>query len=132
MAIESLTDWVFSSQSDVWAFGVVLWEIFSLAKVPYAGLQFDDSFVHRLQNGYRMGKPEFAPDAIVQLMSDCWKTQPNQRPTFSQLEEALKSLMDPPTASNYIAMNGPYIEMNSEHNRRLELNMNQLIAKYDK
>ena len=131
MAIESLTDWVFSSQSDVWAFGVVLWEIFSLAKVPYPGMPLNQ-LIEGLQNGYRMGKPEFAPDAIGELMSDCWKTQPNQRPTFSQLEEALTSLMDPQTASNYIAMNGPYIEMNSEHNKRLELNMNQLIAKYDK
>ena len=131
MAIESLTDWVFSSQSDVWAFGVVLWEIFSLAKVPYPGIPLNQ-LTEGLQTGYRMKKPEFAPDAIGQLMSDCWKTQPNQRPTFSYLEEVLKSLMDPPTASNYIAMNGPYIEMNSEHNRRLELNMNQLIAKYDK
>jgi len=88
MAIESLTDWVFSSQSDVWSFGVVLWEIFSLGKVPYPGLKFDDSFIRRLQNGYRMEKPEFASDEIYQLMIACWKKGPNQRPTFSQLEEA--------------------------------------------
>ena len=92
MAVESLTDWVFSSQSDVWSFGVVLWEIFSLAKVPYAGLQFNDSFINRLQNGYRMKKPEFAPEDIVQLMADCWKTESNQRPTFNQLVEALCAL----------------------------------------
>ena len=94
MAIESLTDWIFSSQSDVWSFGVVLWEIFSLAKVPYAGLQFNDSFINRLQNGYRMKKPEFAPDEIGQLMADCWKTEPNQRPTFNQLVEAFCALLE--------------------------------------
>ena len=132
MAIESLTDWVFSSQSDVWAFGVVLWEIFSLGMLPYAGLQFDDSFVRRLQNGYRMEKPELAPNFIGQLMADCWKTQPNQRPTFSQLEETLKNEMDAPTSSNYIAMNGPYIEMNAANSKKLELTMSQLMAKYDK
>ena len=91
MAIESLTDWVFSSQSDVWSFGVVLWEMFSLAKVPYPGLQFDDSFIRRLQNGYRMEKPEFATNDIGRLMADCWKHEPNQRPTFSQIEEAFKT-----------------------------------------
>ena len=89
MAIESLTDWVFSSQSDVWSFGVVLWEMFSLSKIPYPGLQFDDSFIHRLQNGYRMNKPEFMPEDIGRLMIDCWKPQPNQRPTFTQLADAL-------------------------------------------
>ena len=128
MAIESLTDWVFSSQSDVWSFGVVLWEIFSFAKVPYPGMTLNQ-LIEELQNGYRMKKPEFAPESIGQLMSDCWKTQPNQRPTFSELEEALKNQMDESTSSNYIAMNGPYLEMNSGHNKRLE--MNQLLAKCD-
>ena len=126
MAIESLTDWVFSSQSDVWAFGVVLWEIFSLGKVPYPGMSSLNQLIEGLQNGYRMGKPEFAPDVIGQLMADCWKTQPNHRPTFSQLEETLKNQMDAPTSSNYIAMNGPYIEMNSRrfNNQRLIIRSN--------
>ena len=128
MAIESLTDWVFSSQSDVWAFGVVLWEIFSLAKIPYPGLPFNDSFIHRLQNGYRMEKPEFATNDIYRLMIDCWKPEPNQRPTFSQLEEALKAQMDSSTSSSYIEMNQPYIEMNCANNKRLETTMNKLIA----
>jgi serine/threonine protein kinase len=89
MAIESLRDWIFSSQSDVWSFGVVLWEIFSLAKVPYAGLAVDDEFILRLENGYRMEKPELMPENISRLMTDCWKTEPHQRPTFSQLTESL-------------------------------------------
>ena len=91
MAIESLADWIFSSQSDVWSFGVVLWEIFSLAKVPYPGIPYNQ-LIQGLQNGYRMTKPEFAPDEIGQLMADCWKTEPNQRPTFNQLVEALRAL----------------------------------------
>lgn len=118
MAIESLTDWVFSSQSDVWSYGVVLWEIFSLAKVPYPGLQFDDAFIRRLQNGYRMEKPEFATNDIGRLMADCWKPEPHQRPIFSQLEEALKAHMDSSISSSYIAMNRPYIEMNCAPNQK--------------
>ena len=94
MAVESLTDWIFSSQSDVWSFGVVLWEIFSLAKMPYAGLQFNDSFINRLQNGYRMTEPELAPDHIGEWMADCWKTKSNERLTFSQLAEALCSALE--------------------------------------
>ena len=74
MAIESLTDWVFSSQSDVWSFGG---QSRSLAKVPYgAGLQF-------------------APDEIGQLMADCRKSEPHQRPKFSQLVKALITLLLP-------------------------------------
>ena len=100
MAIESLTDWVFSSQSDVWSFGVVLWEIFSLAKVPYgAGLQFNDSFINRLQNGYGMKKTEFVPEEIGQSKADCWKTETHQRLTFSQLAEALCALENHSDAS---------------------------------
>ena len=75
MAIKSLTDWVFSSQSDVSSFGVVSWEIFSLAKVPYPGLQFDDWFIYRSQSGYRMEKQESMPKEI-------------ERPAFNQLEDA--------------------------------------------
>ena len=88
MAIESLTDWVFSSQSDVWSFGVVLWEIFSLAKVPYPGMPFNQ-LIPSLQNGYRMDKPELMPQDIGQLMANCWKRDPRQRPTFSQLVDAI-------------------------------------------
>ena len=59
MAIESMRDWVFSSKSDVWSFGVVLWEIFLLlGKVPFAGIAVDDEFLRRLENGFRMEKPQ--------------------------------------------------------------------------
>jgi len=59
MAIESLSEKKFSSASDVWAFGVTLWEIFSLGETPYAGLTFTADFVDRLRNGMRLEIPEF-------------------------------------------------------------------------
>ena len=93
MAIESLTDRNFSSQSDVWSFGVVLWELFSLGKVPYPGMPVD-RLIHRLLDGYRMEKPEFASSEIGQLMNDCWKAEPSERPTFNQLEAKLSNHMD--------------------------------------
>lgn len=61
MAIESIRDRVFSSQSDVWSFGVVLWEFFSLARTPYPGMEADERLYYKLVEGYRMESPVYAP-----------------------------------------------------------------------
>ena len=84
MAPESLTEMVFSSQSDVLSLGVVLWELLSLGKTPYPGMG-PNELIGELQNGYRMNKPQFATNEIGRLMADCWKLDPNERPTFNQL-----------------------------------------------
>lgn len=60
MAIESLRDRIFSTQSDVWSFGIVLWEFFSLARMPYPGMEADERLYHKLVEGYRMEAPVFA------------------------------------------------------------------------
>lgn len=64
MAIESIKDRIFSTQSDIWSFGIVLWEFFSLAETPYPGMQANDEFFKNLVNGYRMDQPKFAPNAM--------------------------------------------------------------------
>ena len=85
MAPESLTEMVFSSQSDVWSFSVVVWELFSFGKVPYPGMNFKE-LMRELLNGYRMEKPQFVTNEIGRLMTNCWKLEPNERPTFSYLQ----------------------------------------------
>ena len=60
LALESLTDHVFSTYSDIWSYGIVLWEFFSLAKVPYPGMAADENLYMKLRDGYRMEKPNFA------------------------------------------------------------------------
>ena len=87
MAIESLVDGIFSTPSDVWSFGVVLWELFSLDRSPYPGIASKE-LIRKLLNGYRMVTPAYANNAIGQLMAHCWKVEQKDRPTFSQLEEA--------------------------------------------
>ena len=90
MALESLKDNIFSSQSDVWSFGVVLWEIFSLSGVPYPGMNVDERFIRRLdEEGYRLPKPFYSSNEIYDLMIECWKSDPVQRPAFYILAEAL-------------------------------------------
>ena len=63
MAIESLRDLVFSIKSDVWSFGVVLWELFTLAETPYPNIQVDAVY-QKLTEGYRMSCPEHAPQEM--------------------------------------------------------------------
>lgn len=64
MALDSLTDRCCSTCTDVWSFGVTLWEIFTLGSVPYAGFEYDASFVKKISNGLRLGKPEHASDEM--------------------------------------------------------------------
>ncbi|EFX82654.1 hypothetical protein DAPPUDRAFT_4284, partial [Daphnia pulex] len=89
MAIESLTNYTFSSQSDVWSYGILLWEIFSLGKVPYPGRNAKFELVKVITKGYRMEKPDNAPTLFGEIMSSCWKMEPKERPTFSQLQEMI-------------------------------------------
>ncbi|XP_035713460.1 uncharacterized protein LOC118437967 [Folsomia candida] len=93
MALDSLTDRCCSTCTDVWSFGVTLWEIFTLGSVPYAGFEYDASFVKKISNGLRLGKPEHASDEIYDLMSMCWHSEPNERPSFSSLKSYLGSML---------------------------------------
>ena len=64
MAIESIRDFVFSTQSDVWSFGIVLWEFFTLAETPYPGLSSDKVY-QKLSEGYRMECPKLAKTEML-------------------------------------------------------------------
>nr|XP_046248175.1 vascular endothelial growth factor receptor 2 isoform X2 [Scatophagus argus] len=93
MAPETIFDRVYTTQSDVWSFGVLLWEIFSLGASPYPGVCIDESFCRRLKEGTRMRPPEYAPTEIYQTMLDCWLDRPTDRPTFAELVEHLGNLL---------------------------------------
>ena len=60
MSIEAIEDRTFSSQSDVWAYGIVLWELFSLGKTPYPGMKINPDFLKWLHSGQRMHSPEYS------------------------------------------------------------------------
>ncbi|KAF7494327.1 Tyrosine-protein kinase Abl [Sarcoptes scabiei] len=81
----------FTTKSDVWAFGVLLWEIATYGMAPYPGIELSEVY-HKLENGYRMQCPDGCPIAIYDLMQKCWKWEPSQRPTFDFLYRTLFSM----------------------------------------
>ncbi|KAG0724706.1 Vascular endothelial growth factor receptor 3 [Chionoecetes opilio] len=93
MAVECLRDGVFSTQSDVWSFGVVLWEIFTLGQIPYSCTDFDESFIVKLEKGTRLEQPRYATYGLYYLMLQCWDTEPMQRPSFTGLEANLGEML---------------------------------------
>ncbi|XP_066572635.1 vascular endothelial growth factor receptor 3 isoform X1 [Amia ocellicauda] len=93
MAPESIFDKLYTTQSDVWSFGVLLWEIFSLGASPYPGVQIDEDFCQRLKDGTRMRAPENASPEIYRIMLACWQGEPRERPTFPALVEILADLL---------------------------------------
>ncbi|KAJ6633342.1 Platelet-derived growth factor receptor alpha, partial [Pseudolycoriella hygida] len=114
LAIESIGDQVFSTYSDVWSFGIVMWELFSLGKVPYPGMDADQSLYMKLKDGYRMGKPENATQEIYDVMLHCWNANPESRPLFNALEKRLGKLLESGVAEHYIDLNEPYLQINTD------------------
>lgn len=114
MSVEAIRDRFFTVQSDVWAFGVTLWELFSLGSVPYPGMQIGPDFLKDLEAGLRMEKPKYGNDDLYDLMLQCWQEDPTRRPSFSALSEALEALLEPEVTQNYGNMNQFYQRLNEE------------------
>ncbi|XP_055303679.1 macrophage colony-stimulating factor 1 receptor 1-like [Sitodiplosis mosellana] len=112
MAIESIGDQVFSTYSDVWSFGVVLWEFFSLGKVPYPGMEPNMDLYKKLLTDYRMEKPDYATPKIYDIMLSCWQALPKSRPLFDMLEKEISVLLENEDIQHLNRLNEPYIERN--------------------
>lgn len=93
MAPESLKDGVFSSQSDVWSYGVVLWEIATLAEQPYQG-HSNEQVLHDVIAGRKLETPLYCPETLKSIMVACWKRRPNDRPTFINIVSQLEHFTD--------------------------------------
>ncbi|KFP57868.1 Cytoplasmic tyrosine-protein kinase BMX, partial [Cathartes aura] len=74
----------FSSKSDVWAFGILMWEVFTLGKQPYE-LYDNRQVIEKVSQGYRLYRPQLVSDIIYQIMYNCWHELPEKRPAFYQL-----------------------------------------------
>ncbi|XP_063699525.1 tyrosine-protein kinase Abl [Culicoides brevitarsis] len=81
----------FSTKSDVWAFGVLLWEIATYGMSPYPGIDLTDVF-HKLESGYRMERPPGCPPEVYDLMRQCWQWNASDRPSFKNIHHGLEHM----------------------------------------
>ncbi|XP_069175475.1 vascular endothelial growth factor receptor 1 isoform X2 [Procambarus clarkii] len=126
MSIEAIRDRIFSVQSDVWAYGVTMWELFSLGSTPYPGIEVNQDFLQLLERGYRMDRPKYANQEIYDVLLKCWEMEPMDRPNFAQTAESLGILMLPDLKGQYMTLNDPYLLMNEERFRRQTDYLNML------
>ncbi|KAF6124346.1 FER tyrosine kinase [Phyllostomus discolor] len=87
-APEALNYGRYSSESDVWSFGILLWETFSLGVCPYPGMT-NQQAREQVERGYRMSAPQHCPEDIFKIMMKCWDYKPENRPKFSDLQKEL-------------------------------------------
>ncbi|CAH3033098.1 unnamed protein product, partial [Pocillopora meandrina] len=105
MAPESLDSGVYTSKSDVWSFGVLLWELCTMGGIPYPGIS-NRELLRLLKSGYRLEKPAICSDELYELMLDCWRVDSEERPSFEQLMTRIEEMMTRDT---------PYFDLNEDH-----------------
>ncbi|XP_066959562.1 ephrin type-B receptor 1 isoform X4 [Macrobrachium rosenbergii] len=94
----------FTSASDVWSLGIVMWEVMSYGERPYWNWSNQD-VIKSIEKGYRLPAPMECPEAIYQLMLDCWQKERNHRPNFAAIVRTLDRLIRTPEALNKVAQN---------------------------
>ncbi|KAL9964779.1 hypothetical protein ACROYT_G028464 [Oculina patagonica] len=90
-AYEALLYGTYTTQSDVWSYGVLLYEILTIGGSPYPGINARQ-IATKLQEGFRMPKPKHVDSKIYQIMLNCWEQNPSDRPTFPKIKETMKGI----------------------------------------
>ncbi|XP_056099889.1 protein tyrosine kinase 2aa isoform X6 [Rhinichthys klamathensis goyatoka] len=93
MAPESINFRRFTSASDVWMFGVCMWEILMFGIKPFQGVKNND-VIGRIENGERLAMPQNCPPTLYSLMTKCWAYDPSKRPRFTELKTQLSTILD--------------------------------------
>ncbi|XP_034558039.1 tyrosine-protein kinase Lyn isoform X2 [Notolabrus celidotus] len=88
-APEAINYGSFTIKSDMWSFGVLLYEIITFGKIPYPGMTKGE-VMSSLQRGYRMPQPTECPAELYEIMQTCWKHKPEERPTFEYMQSVLE------------------------------------------
>ncbi|KAI1898469.1 hypothetical protein AGOR_G00072670 [Albula goreensis] len=113
MAPESIFHNLYTTLSDVWSYGVLLWEIFTLGGTPYPDLPMNELFYSALKRGYRMAKPAHASDEIYDIMRKCWDEKFEKRPEFSFLVHTVGNMLTDSYKKRYSQVNDSFLK--SDH-----------------
>jgi serine/threonine protein kinase len=117
MAIESLECREFTSSSDVWSFGVVLWEIATFGGFPYPTIT-NSEMLEYLRNGGRLEQPINCSNEIYAIMMKCWSKEPENRPSFEAMKEELNTMILAKSEMPYIKLTAdesqPYYNFTTE------------------
>lgn len=92
LALESITQKIYNTKTDVWSFGIFMWELFSLSSNPYPNFTIE-RLITSLEDGYRMPQPKYATLDIYDIMLACWRVSPPKRPNFKELSDLLSAHM---------------------------------------
>lgn len=93
MALESLKYRIYTTQSDVWSFGVLLWEIMTLGACPYPTIN-SSMLSEVLHRGYRMPRPTLCCYSLYEVMLACWHVNPANRPRFAKIKDTIDGIIE--------------------------------------
>ncbi|KAM8817764.1 hepatocyte growth factor receptor isoform 2-T2 [Rhynchonycteris naso] len=110
MALESLQTQKFTTKSDVWSFGVLLWELMTRGAPPYPDVNTFDITVYLLQ-GRRLLQPEYCPDPLYEVMLRCWHPKAELRPSFSELVSRISAIFSTFIGEHYVHVNATYVNV---------------------
>ncbi|XP_066207270.1 macrophage-stimulating protein receptor isoform X2 [Saccopteryx leptura] len=113
MALESLQTYRFTSKSDVWSFGVLLWELLTRGAPPYPHIDPFD-LTHFLAQGRRLPQPEYCPNSLYAVMQRCWAADPAVRPTFGTLAAEVEHVAAALRGDHYVQLPVAYMNLGLE------------------
>ena len=113
MSEEAIQKGRFGEASDVWAFGVLGWEVLTLGNIPYFEITDDQKLIAFVTGGGRLSRAQVScecPDALWSLLQRCWSKKATDRPTFSSLVPALRTIKDEAAASKEAGQEAAAVE----------------------
>ncbi|XP_033636186.1 angiopoietin-1 receptor-like [Asterias rubens] len=103
LSLESMTNKTYTTKSDVWSYGILLWEIATVGGTPYSTIE-TRALRSTLKTGYRMPKPSNCNVKIYDLMVKCWQEEPSERPSFKNIVSVLTTLTKDQTDEIYMSL----------------------------